>query len=117
MAAIQVPDLNIEEYLIEALEEGSYMLLYGYILLNLPLCQTLEQMNVLMGRLLDWTDKAKPRLIFSTESDIYFICFIFLGHSDIIGNTCKAIFSSPDSKGHVRYCHHLASIVRPSSVR
>ena len=92
MAAIQVPDLNIEEYLIEALEEGSYMLLYGYILLNLPLCQTLEQMNVLMGRLLDWTDKAKPRLIFSTESDIYFICFIFLGHSDIIGNTCKAIF-------------------------
>jgi hypothetical protein len=27
-----------------------------------------------------------------------------------------AFFSSPDPKGHVRYCHHLASIVRPSSV-
>jgi hypothetical protein len=26
------------------------------------------------------------------------------------------IFSSPDPKGHVRYCHHLASVVRPSSV-
>ena len=26
-------------------------------------------------------------------------------------------FSSPDPKGHVRYCHHLASVVRPSSVR
>ena len=27
---------------------------------------------------------------------------------------CKtAIFSSPDPKGHVRYCHHLASVVRP----
>jgi hypothetical protein len=25
-------------------------------------------------------------------------------------------FSSPDPKGHVRYCHHLASVVRPSSV-
>ena len=23
------------------------------------------------------------------------------------------IFSSPDPKGHVRYCHHLASVVRP----
>ena len=23
------------------------------------------------------------------------------------------LFSSPDSKGHVRYCHHLASVVRP----
>ena len=26
------------------------------------------------------------------------------------------LFSSPDPKGHVRYCHHLASVVRPSSV-
>ena len=25
-------------------------------------------------------------------------------------------FSSPDPKGHVRYCHHLASVVRPLSV-
>ena len=23
------------------------------------------------------------------------------------------IFSSPNPKGHVRYCHHLASVVRP----
>ena len=27
-----------------------------------------------------------------------------------------SVFSSPDPKGHVRYCHHLASVVRPSSV-
>jgi hypothetical protein len=26
------------------------------------------------------------------------------------------IFSSPDPKGHVSYSHHLASVVRPSSV-
>ena len=24
-----------------------------------------------------------------------------------------SFFSSPDPKGHVRYCHHLASVVRP----
>jgi hypothetical protein len=29
----------------------------------------------------------------------------------------RRFFSSPDPKGHVRYCHHLASVVRPSSVR
>ena len=30
--------------------------------------------------------------------------------------TLVQLFSSPDPKGHVRYCHHLASVVRPSSV-
>ena len=31
--------------------------------------------------------------------------------------TCKSFFSSPDpqGQGHVRYCHHLASVVRPLS--
>jgi hypothetical protein len=28
----------------------------------------------------------------------------------------SSFFSSPDPKGHVRYCHHLASVVRSSSV-
>ena len=27
--------------------------------------------------------------------------------------TYALLFSSPDPKGHVRYCHHLASVVRP----
>ena len=27
--------------------------------------------------------------------------------------TSPSLFSSPDPKGHVRYCHHLASVVRP----
>lgn len=60
LAAIQFPDLDIDDYLMVALEEGSYLLLYGFIVHNLPLCQSLEQMNVLVGRLLDWTSKAKP---------------------------------------------------------
>jgi len=32
--------------------------------------------------------------------------------------TCvsKILFSSPDPKGHVSYCHHLASVVRRPSV-
>jgi hypothetical protein len=25
----------------------------------------------------------------------------------------SSFFSSPDPKGHVRYCHHLASVIRP----
>ena len=26
---------------------------------------------------------------------------------------CSSLLSSPGRKGHVRYCHHLASVVRP----
>ena len=29
----------------------------------------------------------------------------------------KSFFSSPDLKGHVSFCHHLVSVVRPSSIR
>ena len=31
-------------------------------------------------------------------------------------NKLTIVFSSPDPKGHVRYCHHLASVVRRPSV-
>ena len=33
--------------------------------------------------------------------------------TDLTTNDQQPIFSSPDPKGHVRYCHHLASVVRP----
>ena len=33
-------------------------------------------------------------------------------HKEIIIES-YCIFSSPDTKGHVSYCHHLASVVRP----
>ena len=29
------------------------------------------------------------------------------------GGKINILFSSPDPMGHVRYCHHLASVVRP----
>jgi hypothetical protein len=33
----------------------------------------------------------------------------------IYNKWCVFIVSSPDPKGHVRYCHHLASVVRRPS--
>ena len=32
-------------------------------------------------------------------------------HSEMIFLQGKPVFSSPDPKGHVSYCHHLASVV------
>ena len=61
LAAIQIPDLNIDEFLQTALEEGSYLLLYGYVVQRRPLCQELTHERVLVNNLLDWTSRAKPR--------------------------------------------------------
>lgn len=60
LAAIQIPDMNVEEFLDTALEEGSYLLLYGYIVLKLPLCQKLSGERELIVQLLDWSEKARP---------------------------------------------------------
>ncbi|KAJ8314280.1 hypothetical protein KUTeg_008841 [Tegillarca granosa] len=60
LAAIQIPDMNVEEFLDTALEEGSYLLLYGYIVLKLPLCQKLSNERDLIVQLLDWSDRARP---------------------------------------------------------
>jgi 3',5'-cyclic AMP phosphodiesterase CpdA len=38
---------------------------------------------------------------------------IFLSLANQKKELFLAFFSSPDPKGHVRYCHHLASAVRP----
>ncbi|KAJ8302196.1 hypothetical protein KUTeg_021183 [Tegillarca granosa] len=60
LAAIQIPDMNVEEFLDTALEEGSYLLLYGCIVLKLPLCQKLSDERDLTVQLLDWSDRARP---------------------------------------------------------
>jgi hypothetical protein len=39
----------------------------------------------------------------------YFSCF----SSACLFKIFFLLFSSPDPKGHMRYCHHLASVVRP----
>ena len=55
----------------------------------------------------------------STIQAFFSLAFIFYFISN---NNCRLLtinivsfifFSSPDPKGHVRYCHHLASVVRP----
>lgn len=60
LAAMQIPDLNIEDFLQTALDEGTFLLLYGYIVQKLPLCQQLLEEQALIGRLLNWITVAKP---------------------------------------------------------
>ena len=40
----------------------------------------------------------------------------YIGVTSLFYIGVTSLFSSPDPKGHVRYCHHLASVIRPSSV-
>lgn len=60
LAAMQIPDLNIEDFLRTALDEGTFLLLYGYIVQKLPLCQQLMDEQILIGYLLNWITNAKP---------------------------------------------------------
>ena len=47
---------------------------------------------------------------------IYMSVCVLKGSDWLWFNDNLAIFSSPDPKGQVSYCHHWASVVRPSSV-
>jgi hypothetical protein len=42
------------------------------------------------------------------------IHILLLQDDETIYECVVALFSSPDLKGHVSYCHHLASVRRPS---
>ncbi|XP_061187011.1 ectopic P granules protein 5 homolog [Saccostrea echinata] len=73
LAAMQIPDLNIEDFLRTALEEGTHLLLYGYIVQKLPLCQQLTDEQVLIGQLLNWITHAKP--VQENESKLLLLWF------------------------------------------
>ena len=62
LAVLQVPELDKEKFIVEALTQGCYLLLYGYILQQLPLSQDINDELEAIGRLVFWTTKAKPRL-------------------------------------------------------
>ncbi|XP_055999889.1 ectopic P granules protein 5 homolog isoform X2 [Ostrea edulis] len=73
LAAMQIPDLNIEDFLKTALEEGTFLLLYGYIVQKLPLCQQLTDEQILIRQLLDWISNAKP--VQENESKLLLLWF------------------------------------------
>ncbi|XP_021361330.1 ectopic P granules protein 5 homolog [Mizuhopecten yessoensis] len=76
LAAIQIPDLNTEEFLETALQEESYLLLYGYCVLQQPLCQDVAQFSNLVNIILTWINKAKPTA--ENESKLMLLCFKLL---------------------------------------
>ena len=47
------------------------------------------------------------------EGDIFSFFKIDMFASHTFSEGWTPFFSSPDPKGHVRYCHHLVSVVRP----
>ncbi|XP_060080983.1 ectopic P granules protein 5 homolog [Ylistrum balloti] len=76
LAAIQIPDLNTEEFLDTALQEESYLLLYGYCVLQQPLCLDAGQFSNLVNIILTWINKAKPTA--ENESKLMLLCFKLL---------------------------------------
>ena len=60
LAVFQVPELNVAQYVEEAVSSGSYLLLYALLLHKRPLCQSLNDEAKLIEEVLDWTAKATP---------------------------------------------------------
>ncbi|KAL3851888.1 hypothetical protein ACJMK2_015585, partial [Sinanodonta woodiana] len=60
LEAIQIPELDLTKFFDICLQEGSFLLLYCYILQKFPLCQNLTEEYGLMKLMMDWTEEAKP---------------------------------------------------------
>nr|KAG5697609.1 hypothetical protein BaRGS_001034 [Batillaria attramentaria] len=61
LAVFQVPELNLTQYVQEALNSGAYLMLYALLLHKRPLCQNLVDEAHLMEEVLDWTARVTPR--------------------------------------------------------
>ncbi|KAL4226903.1 Ectopic P granules protein 5 [Mactra antiquata] len=60
LAAVQIPELNVQDFFQICLQYSSFLLLYCYVIQRLPLCQSLAEEQTLIETILDWTEKAKP---------------------------------------------------------
>ena len=63
LAILQVPDLDKDKFIVEALTQGCYLLLYAYILQQLPMSRDINDELESVGHLVFWTTKAKPKLV------------------------------------------------------
>ena len=79
LAVFQVPELNVEQYVEEALRCGSYLLLYALLLHRRPLCQSVPEEARLVEEVLDWTARATPTSV--TVSTFYTIFLKLIGKS------------------------------------
>jgi len=62
VGVLQVPDLNLSEFLTAAVEQGSYLTLYAYVLQQLPMSRCLADERKQLDQLLMWNTKVQPRL-------------------------------------------------------
>ncbi|XP_046571414.1 LOW QUALITY PROTEIN: ectopic P granules protein 5 homolog [Haliotis rubra] len=60
LAVFQMPELNVSDCINEAINQGSYLMLYAYTLQHIPLCQSYDDELKLMDNLLNWTTEIKP---------------------------------------------------------
>ncbi|XP_041348486.1 ectopic P granules protein 5 homolog isoform X2 [Gigantopelta aegis] len=60
LEVIQMPELNVEECIKEAVVEGSYLLLHAHVLQQLALCQNYEDEAKITNSLIEWSTEAKP---------------------------------------------------------
>lgn len=60
LAVFQMPELNVTDCINEAIEQGSYLMLYAHILQQIPLCQSYDDELKLMDNLVKWTIDIKP---------------------------------------------------------
>ncbi|KAL5014977.1 hypothetical protein ScPMuIL_009247 [Solemya velum] len=60
LSAVQVPELSRSDFIETCLQDGAYLLLYSYLLQQLPLCQDLSAEKTLIEELLEWTGHVKP---------------------------------------------------------
>lgn len=60
LAVFQVPELNLKQYVKEALSSGAYLMLYTLLLHKRPLCQSLQDEALIMEEVLEWTAHITP---------------------------------------------------------
>lgn len=62
LSSIQIPELNMTQFLDTCMQEMSYLLIYCFTLQKIPLCQSLEEELGVVQMILDWTSKVKPSM-------------------------------------------------------
>ncbi|XP_071084165.1 ectopic P granules protein 5 homolog [Haliotis cracherodii] len=60
LAVFQMPELNVSDCINEAIDQGSYLMLYAHTLQQIPLCQSYDDELKLMDNLVNWTIDIKP---------------------------------------------------------
>ncbi|XP_071943527.1 ectopic P granules protein 5 homolog isoform X2 [Antedon mediterranea] len=61
LGVLEVPELSPQEFLVECEMNSCYLIMYAYILQNLPKCKSLEEELALLTTFINWNMHCKPR--------------------------------------------------------